>query len=108
MSVEKCSRSRWRGDELLEARLPDRDPPRFRPSIFVRVDVDAPDLVAQLGETRRGDQADVAGADDADRLAFSAHAAGEATSGPRPSPAQLAEPLQRAGDAEHRSFAATA
>jgi hypothetical protein len=60
-------------DELGQARLPDRDPALLQPADLLRVDVDAPDLVAQLGEAGGGDEADVARSDDSDR--FSAHAA---------------------------------
>ena len=70
MSVEKCSRSRFLRDELLEAGLVDRDLAALEARDLVGVDVDAPDLVAELGEAGGGDEADVAGADDPDGLAF--------------------------------------
>ena len=55
-------------DELLEAGLVDRDLAVLEARDLVGVDVDAVDVVAELGEARRGDEADVAGADDADGL----------------------------------------
>ena len=55
-------------DELGEARLPDRDPALLEALDLGLVDVDAPDVVAQLGEAGGGDQADVAGPDDPDGL----------------------------------------
>ena len=73
MSVEKCSRPRWRCDELGQAGLVDRDLAALQARDLVGVDVDAPDLVAELGEAGRGDEADVAGADDADGFARGAH-----------------------------------
>ena len=79
MSVEKCRRSRLLGDQLRQARLVDRDLAALEARDLVGIDVDAVDLVAQLGEPRRRDQADVAGADDADRLAFGAHEARQAS-----------------------------
>ena len=58
------------GDQLLEAGLVDRDLAALEALDLVGVDVDAPDLVAELGEAGRGDEADVAGADDADGFAL--------------------------------------
>ena len=55
-------------DEVLEARLPDRDPALLEALDLLRVDVDAVDVGAQLREARRGDEADVPRADHADRL----------------------------------------
>jgi hypothetical protein len=57
-------------DQVRESRLPDRDPPLLEPADLLGVDVDAVDVGAQGGEPRRGDQADVAGADDSDRLSI--------------------------------------
>ena len=57
------------GDHLGEAGLVDRDLPRLQARDLVRIDVDAVHLAAQVGETRGGDEADVAGADDTDGLA---------------------------------------
>ena len=73
MSVEKCRRPRCFGDELGQAGLVDRDLAALEALDLVGVDVDAPDLVAELGEAGRGDEADVAGADDADGFARAAH-----------------------------------
>ena len=68
MSVEKCSRSRFVGDHLGEAGLVDRDLAGLQARDLVGVDVDAVDVAAELREARRGDEPDVAGADDADRF----------------------------------------
>ena len=75
-SVEKCSRSRLRLTALGQAGLVDRDLAALEAGDLVGVDVDAPDLAAELGEAGRGDQADVAGADHGDRFA-----AGRSSSG---------------------------
>ena len=64
--MEKCSRSRLRSRQLGEAGLVDRDLAAVQALDLVRVDVDAPDLAAELGEAGGGDEADVAGPDDAD------------------------------------------
>ena len=56
------------GDQLLQARLPDRDPALLEAADLLRVDVDAVDVRAERGEARRGDEPDVPRADDADRL----------------------------------------
>jgi hypothetical protein len=53
-------------DELRETGLVDRDPALAESRDLLRVDVEADDVVAEVGEARAGDQADVAGADDAD------------------------------------------
>ncbi len=63
-------------DELREARLVDRDLARAQPLDLLRVDVDAAHLGPELGEAGGGDEADVAGADDADRFALGAHGGG--------------------------------
>ena len=68
-SVEKCSRSRLRAHRLGQAGLVDRDLAALEPRDLVGVDVDAPDLAAELGEPGGGDQPDVAGADHRDRFA---------------------------------------
>ena len=47
-------------DQLREPRLPDRDPALLEALDLGLVDVDAPDVVAELGEAGGGDQADVA------------------------------------------------
>ena len=73
--VEKCRRSRLRSTISARPGLVDRDLAVLEALDLVRVDVDAVDLVAELGEARRGDEADVAGADDADGFAVSAHEA---------------------------------
>ena len=57
-------------DQLGEPRLPDRDAALVQALDLGLVDVDAVDVGAELGESGRGDQADVARADDADRLPF--------------------------------------
>ncbi len=53
-------------DELLETRLPDRDPALLEALDLGLVDVDAADIAAELGEAGGGDETDVSGADDAD------------------------------------------
>jgi hypothetical protein len=63
------------GHELGQARLVDGDLALLQALDLVGVDVDAPHLVAEVRETGRGDQADVAGSDDADGLSRAAHAA---------------------------------
>ena len=57
------------GHALGQPGLVDRDLAALEPRDLVGVDVDAPHLVAELGEARRRDQPDVAGADDRDRFA---------------------------------------
>ena len=85
-------------DELLQARLPDRDPALLEALDLRRVDVDAADVVAQLGEAGGGDQADVAGADDADRLSSSvAHERRQRYRGA----SYCLSRVQRRGDREH-------
>ena len=65
-------------DHLRQAGLVDGDLAVPQARDLRLVDVDAEDVVAELGEARRADEAHVAGADDADRLAFgSAHEARE-------------------------------
>ncbi len=59
------------GQELLEAGLPDRHLALQQTLDLGSVDVDAPHLAAQLREARGGDEPDVAGADDPNRLALS-------------------------------------
>jgi hypothetical protein len=54
--------------QLGQAGLPDRDAALLEALDLRLVDVDAPDVVAELGEAGGGDQADVARADDPDRL----------------------------------------
>jgi hypothetical protein len=51
-------------DDLVEARLVDRDLSLLQSLDFLFVDVDADDIVAEVGEARAGNQADVACADD--------------------------------------------
>ena len=46
-------------DELLETGLVDRDFALLQPGYLVRVDVDAQNLVASVGEAGAGDEADV-------------------------------------------------
>ena len=65
--------------QLLEARLVDRDLAAPQALDLRRVDVHAPHLAAELGEAGRGDEADVAGADHSDWLACAAHEAGKAS-----------------------------
>ena len=60
-------------DQLGQARLPDRHPPCAQAFDLLRVDVDAVDVVAELGEPGRGDQADIPRTDDADRFSIRAH-----------------------------------
>jgi hypothetical protein len=67
MSVEKRRRSAWLVDRHLAA---------AQALDLRRVDVDAPHVVADLGEAGRGDEADVAGADDADGFALRGHGGG--------------------------------
>ena len=55
-------------DELGKPRLPDRDPALLEALDLRRVDVDAVDVRAQLGESGGRDEADVPSPDDADRL----------------------------------------
>ena len=79
-------------DQLLQARLPDRHPARAQPFDLLRVDVDAVDVVAELGEPGRGDQADVPRADHADRFSIGAHEGGQL----------IARPLSITGHATSR------
>jgi hypothetical protein len=65
--------------QLGEAGLPDGDVAPLEALDLLRVDVDAPDVVAELREACRGDQADVARADDADGFAFASHGAKESS-----------------------------
>ena len=67
------------GDHLGQSRLVDRDLARLQAGDLVRIDVDAVDLAAEVGEARGGDEADVAGADDTDGLATAGHAAQQVT-----------------------------
>ena len=53
-------------DHRLQARLVDRDHAAIEPIDLGRVDVDADHVVADLGQARAGDQADIAGAEDGD------------------------------------------
>jgi hypothetical protein len=62
------------GHEVGQARLVDRDLAVLEALDLGGVDVDAPDLVAELGKAGRRDETDVAGADDADGFALGAHA----------------------------------
>src|SRR6201999_2085172 len=87
----------------------------LEPLDLVDVDVDAPDVVAELGESGRRDEADVAGADDADGFATPGHerrttiASGSvATARARSSRASgarlnsaFADAAERAGDRQH-------
>ena len=57
------------GHALGQPRLVDRDLAAFEPGDLVGIDVDAPDLAAELRKARRGDQSHVAGADDCNRFA---------------------------------------
>ncbi len=66
-------------EQLLEARLVDRHLAPPQALDLGGVDVDAPDLAAELGEAGRGHQPDVAGADHPDWLACGAHEAGKAS-----------------------------
>src|SRR6185312_883562 len=61
------------GHQVGQARLVDRDLAALQALDLGGVDVDAPHLVAELGEAGRGDEADVAGADDAYGFALCAH-----------------------------------
>ena len=70
MSVREVHPLAVLGDQLLEAGLVDRDLALLEALDLVGVDVDAVDLAAELREARRGDEADVAGADDADGFAL--------------------------------------
>ena len=89
-------------DELLEPRLVDRDLAAAQALDLLGVDVDAPDLAAQLGEAGGRHQADVAGADDADGLAFALMQDGERLAGGRRCRAGLgADARQRPGDRAH-------
>ena len=63
--------------ELREAGLVDRDLAALRRSILSASMSTQHDLGAELREAGRGDEADVAGADHADRFALLAHEAGE-------------------------------
>jgi hypothetical protein len=60
-------------DQLFEPRLVDRDLALLQALDLVGVDVDAPDLGPQLGESCRRDEAHIAGADDPDGLPFGGH-----------------------------------
>ena len=53
-------------DDLLQAWLVDRQLASTEPFHLARVDVDADDLIAQLGETGGGDQTNVVRPDDSD------------------------------------------
>ena len=57
-------------DALRQPGLVDRDLVAVEPSDLLGVDVHAPDVAAELGETGRRDEADVAGPDDRDRFAL--------------------------------------
>ena len=57
------------GEQLLEPGLVDRHLTRAQALDLGRVDVDAPDLMAELRKARSGDQPDIAGADHSDWLA---------------------------------------
>ena len=98
-SVEKCRRSRWRSTSSARPGLPDRDAALLEALDLGLVDVDAPDVVAELGEAGGGDQADVARADDPDGLSVR----GMAHERPRQGieRALLLEPRERLGDREH-------
>jgi hypothetical protein len=60
-------------DEVGEAGLVDRDLAALQAVDLRGVDVDAPDVVAELREAGRGHEADVAGADDTDGFARAGH-----------------------------------
>ena len=62
-------------DRLGQAGLVDRDLAALQLRDLVGVDVDAPDVAAELGKARGRDQADVSGADHRDRFASVAHRA---------------------------------
>ena len=68
MSVVKCSRSAFFGDQLGQAGLVDRHLAARERLDLLLDDVARVDLVAQLGEAGGGDEADPADADDADRF----------------------------------------
>jgi hypothetical protein len=74
-SVEKCRPLAVLGDQRGQSRLPDRRLTVLERADLLRIDVDAEHLGPERGEARRGDEADVAGADHADRLSVvsSAH-----------------------------------
>ena len=71
-------------DELGQPRLPDRHHALLEALDLGRVDVDAVDVVAEFGEPRRGDQADVSRADHADRLSIRGHEGGSGYRGALP------------------------
>ena len=85
------------GDELLETGLPDRDPALLEALDLGRVDVDAPDIVAELGEAGGGHEADVSGADDPDRFSLGTAHSRRLT--------LLLESLERGGDLDHLGLA---
>ena len=85
-SVEKCSRSRWRSTSSASPGSQIGIRPSRRPFDLGRVDVDAVDVVAELGEARSGHQADVSRADHADRLSIRAHEGGSGYRGAYGSP----------------------
>ena len=89
-------------DELRKPRLPDRDPALLEALDLRRVDVDAVDVGAQLGESGRRDEADVPGPDDADRLpCVRAHWTDHPSELRGGDGLLLAEPPQRGGDPDH-------
>ena len=57
-------------EQLLQARLVDRHLAAAQALDLLGVDVHAPDVAAELGEAGRRDEADVAGADHSDGLAW--------------------------------------
>ncbi len=84
-SVEKCRRSALLRQQLVEPGLVDRHLAGAQALDLGGVDVDAPDVAAELGEAGGRHQADVAGADHSDRGALWAHEAGKASgAGPLP------------------------
>ncbi len=79
-------------DHLGEAGLVDRHFAVLQPLDLAGVDVDAVDVVAQLRESRRSDESDVAGADDADGLSV-CHEAGKGSGrAPYFAPTRVNEP----------------
>ena len=83
------------GHALGQPGLVDRDLAPLEPLHLLGVDVHAPHVAAELGKAGRGDQADVAGADDGDGFAFGAHRAEEGSGLDAPTGAASTPPGQR-------------